>query len=68
MSPSQPSLPTNRAFVVQFRASPSQDTPTYEGRVEHLVSGEEARFHSLDELIEFMTRLLANVEQELDAE
>jgi hypothetical protein len=68
MSLSQPSLPTNRAFVVQFRASPSQDTPTYEGRVEHLVSGDEARFHSLEELIGFMTRVLTNVERRLDAE
>src|SRR5262245_36655391 len=34
----QPSLPTNRAFVVQFRAPPFDASPCYEGRVEHLAS------------------------------
>src|SRR5687768_13131863 len=68
MSLSQPALPTNRAFVVQFRAPSSEDAPAYEGRVDHLVSGEETRFHSLAELLEFMTRVLANVQQQLDAE
>jgi hypothetical protein len=62
MSLSQPALPSNRAFVVQFRASPSEGTANYEGRVEHLVSGEEARFRSLEELMEFMTRVLTNVQ------
>ncbi|HSF31987.1 MAG TPA: hypothetical protein VLK82_16095 [Candidatus Tectomicrobia bacterium] len=65
MSLSQPALPTNRAFVVQFRAS-SEGAPTYDGRVEHLVSGQEARFHSLKELLAFMIRVLTEVQQQLD--
>ena len=65
MSLSQPALPTNRAFVVQFRA-PSEGVLTYDGRVEHLVSGQEARFHSLKELLTFMIRVLTEVQQTLD--
>jgi hypothetical protein len=68
MPSSQPALPANRAFVVQFRALTSEGSPTYDGRVEHLVSGQEARFHSLEELLAFMVRVLTNVQQPLDAE
>jgi hypothetical protein len=60
---SQPALPTNRAFVVQFRAQPT-GASAYEGRVEHLVSGQVARFHSLEELLTFMTRVLTEVQEQ----
>lgn len=50
MRPSQPSLPTNCAFVVQFRNQSAQVPVVWEGRVEHLVSGEVVRFHSPEEL------------------
>ena len=40
MSKSQPSLSTNRAFVVQFRAQSTGASPSYAGRVEPLVSDE----------------------------
>ena len=62
VSQSQPSLPTNRAFVVQFRVQPSGAAPSYEGRVEHLVSGQVARFQSLEELLAFMVRVLTEVQ------
>lgn len=62
MSQSQPSLPTNRTFVVQFRAPPSGASSPYEGRVEHLASYQVARFHSLEELLAFMMRVLADVQ------
>ena len=40
------SLPSTRAFVVQFRL-PSEDRPMmWEGRVEHVVSGRTQRFQS----------------------
>jgi hypothetical protein len=68
MSLSQPALPTNRAFVVQFRTPPPEGSPTYDGRVEHLVSGREARFHSLKELLAFMICVLTDVQQQSDAE
>jgi hypothetical protein len=63
MPSSQPALPTNRAFVVQFRVPPPAGAPTYDGRIEHLVSGQAGRFHSLEELVAFMVRVLTNVPQ-----
>ena len=48
MSQSQPFLPTNRAFLVQFRTHSMVASPSYAGRVEHVVSGEGTRFQSLD--------------------
>jgi hypothetical protein len=63
---SQPSLPSNRVFVVQFRAQPPGVSSVYDGRVEHLVSGQVARFHSLEELLGFMVGVLADVEEPLD--
>jgi hypothetical protein len=68
MSLSQPALPANRAFVVQFRVPTPEGSPTYDGRVEHLVSGREARFHSLEELLAFMVGVLTDVQRPLDAE
>jgi hypothetical protein len=66
MARSQPSLPTNRAFVVQFRPAAPGAVPVYTGRVEHVVSGAMTRFHSLDELLAFMCRVLLQVEHETD--
>ena len=34
----------------------------YDGRVEHLVSGQVAQFHSLEELMVFMMSVLAEVQ------
>jgi hypothetical protein len=68
MSLSQPALPANRAFVVQFRTPQPEGPPIYDGRVEHLVSGREARFHSLKELLAFMICVLSDVQQQTDAE
>jgi hypothetical protein len=64
---SQSQLPTDRALVVQFRAQPSAALPTYEGRIEHLVSGQVAHFHSLEELLGFMIRVLTDVQQQPDS-
>jgi hypothetical protein len=60
--PSQPSLPTNGVFVVQFRAPPTRASPFYDGRVEHMVSGQVIRFHSLEELVAFMISVLTDVQ------
>ena len=67
MSQSQPSLPTDRAFVVQFRPQPAGASPSYEGRVEHLASYQVARFHSLEELLAFMVGVLADIEAQSDS-
>jgi len=61
MTQPQPALPTNRAFVVQFRAQPTDPIPSWEGRVEHLSSGQALRFHSSEELLAFFTYKLEEV-------
>ena len=58
MTPSHPSLPSNRAFVVQFRAQPAESALAWEGRVEHLSSGQVLRFHTPEELLTFLARIL----------
>jgi hypothetical protein len=55
-------LPTNRAFVVQFRAQPPEAPLAWDGRVEHVVSGQVTHFHSLEELMAFIGRVLAGVQ------
>jgi hypothetical protein len=67
VSQSQPSLPTDRAFVVQFRAQPIGASSSFEGRVEHLASYQVARFHSLEELLAFMVGVLADIEAPSDS-
>ena len=67
MTLSPPSLPSNRVFVVQFRLQPAAAPSRYDGRVEHLVSGQVARFHSLEELLAFMIRVLAVMQQQAEA-
>lgn len=68
MSQPPPALPTNRAFVVQFRYQPPDVPLFWEGRVEHLVSGHMARFHTAVELLEFLARELTEVQQELGSQ
>jgi hypothetical protein len=58
---SQASLSTDRAFVVQFRTQPSEAPLAWDGRVEHVVSGQAARFHSPEELLAFLHRVLTDV-------
>jgi hypothetical protein len=48
---------------VQFRIQSTGALP-YEGRVEHVVSGQMARFQSLEELLTFMMRVLTDVQEE----
>ena len=66
MTPSKPTLPSNQAFVVQFCTRP-RGALSWEGRVEHLASYQVARFHSLDELLAFMSRVLTEVEEPPDS-
>jgi len=54
--------------VIQFRRETNVEAGRFEGRVEHIASYKAARFHSLDELLAFITTMLAEVtatEQEL---
>ena len=58
-------MPSNRAFVIQLsRAGP--DASLVAGRVEHVSSGQSARFEVLDELGAFLTQILAHGQGEAD--
>jgi hypothetical protein len=48
--------------VVQLRAQPPGATLAWDGRVEHVVSGQMTHFHSLEELLAFICRVLAGVQ------
>ena len=59
-SKSTPSvLPIDRAFVVQFSPETSLAGGPLGGRVEHVHSGRSARFESLDQLLDFVDRVLS---------
>jgi hypothetical protein len=63
MDPSQPTLPTNHAFLIQFRVQSSASPMAWEGRVEHVVSGQVTHFHVLEELLAFMQNVLDGVKR-----
>jgi hypothetical protein len=63
ISKQQPSLPANRAFVVQIRADAKVEQGQWQGRVEHVVSYQATRFQSLEELLAFMVQVLSELEQ-----
>lgn len=60
MATKEPSLPTDRAFVVQFRVQAEATPPRYEGRVEHLVSGQATHFSSWEDLQRFVEKMLTS--------
>jgi hypothetical protein len=66
MGLSQPTLPTNHAFLVQFGAQSPETPMAWEGRVEHVVSGQVTHFHALEELLTFVENVLAGVRRQLD--
>ena len=63
MLQSPPSLPSNKAFVVQFRAQPADAPLSWEGRVEHITSGQVLRFHAPEELLAFLAQVLTTVQE-----
>ena len=67
-SQNQPSLPSGRAFVVQFHAEADLAKGLFTGRVEHIVSYQATRFDSLEALVTFMERTLAAHEAEEEDE
>jgi hypothetical protein len=54
-------LRPEHAFVVQFSPFTQVDAGQVEGRVEHLVSRQAARFQSLEALLAFIGRVLREV-------
>ncbi len=59
MRSDEPSLPRYRAFVVQLRGDAQLERGEVRGRVEHLVTGEQARFGSWQELERFIATTIA---------
>jgi hypothetical protein len=51
------------AFVVQFREDTDIRTGRLEGKVEHIASYESARFHSVEELLGFIARVLDGIRE-----
>jgi hypothetical protein len=61
-SVSLPSLPTNRAFVVQLYDEDDVAQGKLKGRVEHVASMQAVHFHSQEELIAFLIQTVASLE------
>lgn len=63
MTQAEPTLPSNRAFVVQFRTAELEMQPECTGRVEHVVSGQASCFESWECLQRFIYEVLTKVEE-----
>jgi hypothetical protein len=46
------------AFVVQLREGTALTPEALHGRIEHIVSGQVSQFHSLEDILAFMARVL----------
>ena len=58
MSTSQPAYPARRGFVVQIHVEADVAQDDVRGRVEHIVSGQAARFGTIEELVQFIVQVL----------
>jgi hypothetical protein len=59
MPKNKPSLPSNRAFVVQLRGDADVEHGDVRGRVEHLNSMQANHFESVEELVAFIACTIA---------
>jgi hypothetical protein len=57
-----PTLPYERAFVVQFSAETDARRGSITGRIEHLQTGRRSRFVSTDELLAWIMAMLAGAD------
>lgn len=57
-APEEHLLPRDRAFVVQVAAQASRAPEGFRGRVEHVASGQATHFHSVQEFLAFIARVL----------
>lgn len=51
------------AFVVQFRETTDIEAGRLDGKIEHISSYQSVRFHSVEELLAFVARVLAAVRE-----
>jgi hypothetical protein len=65
MSVQDPLLPANQAFVVQFRSSLNLRLGEFQGRAEHVASGQVIHFSSRQELFDFIVGVLGKVPLEI---
>lgn len=57
-------LSPHRAFVVQLTENTDAAHGQWAGRLEHVTSGQATRFQSLDELLAFVSQVLAALEKQ----
>lgn len=55
------------AFVIQFRADTNIEAGQIAGRVEHVASCRSMRFETLDELFQFIERILSELKKAEDS-
>jgi len=51
-------MPPEKAFVVQFREPSGSQSDWFSGRVEHMMSGQNARFAKPGDLLEFFEQVM----------
>lgn len=56
------SLPNCRAFLIRYSAASNLEDGDVSGRVEHVDSGQSARFHSRQELDDFIGEVIREQE------
>ena len=54
-------LSPHRAFVLQLREQADVEQDQWAGRVEHVTSGRATHFQSLEEIVTFITSVLASL-------
>jgi hypothetical protein len=59
MSGQESLLPVNRAFVLQFQSKSNVQLGQFQGRVEHIASGQVFHFNSQQEFLDFVSRMLS---------
>ena len=53
-------LPRDRAFVVQLSAQAAGSPDSFQGRVEHVASGQATHFDALEDCLAFIARVLSD--------
>ncbi len=59
-------FPIRSAFVIQFAAEADVMVGQWNGWVEHVRSGQSTHFHSLDDLLTFITRVLTDIRRQAE--
>lgn len=60
---SRPPLPQKKAFVLRFAEDSGPQSGLFAGRVEHVTSGDQAAFSSVEQFFSFVRLVLAKAEK-----